>query len=342
MAAQSTAITNIVEPAIWSKYFLEMTTEKSLLVQSGIAGTSPEIEAAALQGGRTVNMPFWDDLPHDTGSTTRSKVVTDTDDAIAPAGVTADSDIAVKHFRAQDFQVAPIVKYVTGDDPAKMVLERYAKWWVKEEQRLLLKTLTGCFADSTVASALQNSIAVEDYVSGADQLISSTAIEDTRFKLGDAYEKLTAIIMHSVPFKRLRNLNLVDFIPASEQNASPIATYNGMRVLVDDGMTVTAGSTSGNKYYTYLFGQGAIARQDIPLESGDPNIELWREPKKGTGAGQLDLISRRYFILHPRGIKYVGSLSGVVSPSDSDLESDNWTQVYLTKNIRIARLVTNG
>lgn len=344
MAAQSTAITNIFEPVVYSKYLLEQTVAKSAFFQAGILGSDPEIQDAALKGGRTVQLPFWDDLAHDTGSTTRSKVATDTDDSIAPAGVTADYDVAVKHFRTQDFQVAPIVKYASGSDPAMMIVDRYATWWAKETQRLLLLSLKGAFADSTVASELGYDISVEEATTDPTKLIGTNAIETARFKLGDAYAKFTGIAMHSVPFQRLRNLDLIDFEPVSAQNplAGKKPTYMGLDVIVDDGMTTTAGSTSGYKYDTFLFGRGAVAYADIPLESGDPNMELWREPKKGTGAGQLDIITRKYFILHPRGIKYSGSLSGVVSPSDSDLESDNWTKVYLTKNIRIARLRTNG
>lgn len=341
MAALSTAIANIYEPAIWSKYFIEMTTEKSLLVQSGIAQATPEVVEASLQGGRTVTMPFWDDLANDSGNNI-SKVATDTDTAITPAGLTTGEDIAVKHFRTQAWNASPIVKYVAGSDPVAMVLNRYTNWWAREEQRLLLKTLKGIFADSTVATALSNDISGEVATTDSAKLIGSDAIADTRFLLGDAYGKFSAIIMHSVPFKRLTKLDLIDTVPVSEQNPTEMNFYMGMRVLVDDTMTVVAGSTSGNKYHTFLFGQGAFARVDIPLMNEDPNVELYRVPTQGTGAGSSTIITRKYFILHPRGIAYSGSLSGVVSPSDSDLEGDNWTQAFATKNIRIARLITNG
>jgi hypothetical protein len=340
MAALATAIANIYEPEIWSRYFLEMTTEKSLLVSSGIAGTDPAISSAAGQGGRLVEMPFWDDLSHDTGTTDRSKVATDDDTALTPHGLTTAKDIAVKHFRTQSFSVGNIVQYVAGDDPAQVVLSRFSAWWTKEEQRLLLKTLAGVFADSTIATALSNDIAVETATTDAGNLIGSSAIEDTRFLLGDAYEKFTAIIMHSVQFKRLRQLDLIDFEAVSGQNPT-IPTYMGLRVIVDDGMTNVAGSTSGRKYHAFLFGSGAIARQDIPLSGGDTALELYRQPLKGTGAGQSDIITRRYFLLHPRGIAWTGSAAGV-SPSDAELAADNWTLAYMAKNIRIARLITNG
>lgn len=337
----TTSLANIYEPAIWSKYFVELTTEKSMLVQSGIAGTSPEISEAANQGGRTVSMPFWDDLSHDTGTTDRSKVATDDDDVLAPHGVTTGKDIAVKHFRTQSFSYGQIVKYLAGSDPAMVVLSRLATWWQKEEQRLLLKTLTGVFSDATIAAALSNDISGAVQTTDASKLISSDAVEDTRFLLGDAYDKFTAMIMHSTVFKRLRKLDLIDTVPESQQNPA-INTYMGLRVLVDDKMTNTAGTTY--KYSTFLFGQGAIARQDIPMATEDPQVELYRQPLKGVGAGQTDIITRKYFLLHPRGIAYSGSLNSAngMSPSDAELAADNWTQAFMTKNIRIARLITNG
>lgn len=341
MSAITTAIANIYEPAIWSKYFLQMTTEKSLLVQSGIAQATPEVVEASLQGGRTVTMPFWEDLANDSGANI-SKVATDTDTAITPAGLTSGEDIAVKHFRTQSWNTSPIVKYVAGSDPVAVVLNRYTNWWVREEQRLTLKTLTGIFADATIATALSNDISGEVATTDAGKLIGSDAISDTRFLLGDAYGKFTAIIMHSVPFKRLVKLDLIDTIQPSESNPEAMNFYMGMRVIVDDGMTVVAGTTSGNKYHTFLFGQGAFARVDIPLQTEDPNVEVYRVPTQGTGAGNTHIITRKYFLLHPRGVAYTGSLSGVVSPSDSDLAGDNWTKAFATKNIRIARLITNG
>jgi hypothetical protein len=78
------------------------------------------------------------------------------------------------------------------------------------------------------------------------------------------------------------------------------------------------------------------------LTGEDPAFEVHREPAQGTGMGSTTVYTRRGFIMHPRGIKYGGSLTVAGGPSDADLAADNWTQVYQTKNIRIARLITNG
>lgn len=343
MSALATAITNLYDPQIWTKAFLEATVRKSLLIRSGIAAADPQVVEAANKAGRIVEMPFFADLTHDTDTADRSKIATDDDTAITPDGYTAATDVTYKHFRTQAWSAANIVSYVTGEDPVSVVVNRYAEWWASEEQRIALKILTGVFADATIATALSNDISGEVATTDPGNLISSAAIEDTRFLLGDAYNKFSGIIMHSVPFKRLRNLDLIEFVPVSAQDpmAGTKPMYMGMEILVDDTMTTVAGSTSGTKYYSFLFGRGAFARVDLPLVSGDPSIEVYRQPLKGTGAGQVDVITRRYFVLHPRGISYTGSVAGAC-PSDAELAADNWTKVYATKNIRLARLITNG
>ena len=343
MAVLTTNITDAYEPVPAAEYFVEQNVAKNALVQSGIMGGDPEIEEQIAKGGRLIDMPFWNDLPHDLGATSRSKVATDTDDEITPHGIDYGKDIAARNYRTQAWNASPLVKYVAGSDPVQVFLDRYVNWWIRERQRLLLKVLKGVFA-TTLSSTHVNDIASEDGDNAQDSnLISMDAVEDTRFLLGDAYDKFTALIVHSTTLKRMRNLNMIDFVPDSDQKLE-IPYYGGLRVIVDDNLTTTAGSTSGTKYDTYLFGQGAIAYHEVPLvDEQDPNVELYREPKKGTGAGSLTVITRSQFILHPRGVAWQLSPASADYPSDAELETgSSWSKVWLTKNIRIAKLVTNG
>lgn len=352
-----TQLADIFEPDPASRYFVELNTSKNLLVQSGIATASPELESIVLaQGGKTVDMPFWDDLPHDTGATDRSKVVTDDTTEITPAKLTTDNDIAVKLFRAQSFEAASIVKHIAGDDPVGRFVQRIANWWMREEQRIMLKILTGIFASGgALASTHQHDISIEDGNNATDaNKISGTAINAARFKLGDQFDTLTGMIMHSVVFQHLDDLGLINFengpmfidqLTGSERR---MPTYGNVTILVDDGMTTVAGATSGFKYHTYLFGAGAFARVKIPVSqfatgAAQNEIVLVTEEKEGTGAGTQELVSRWYGVLHPRGVKFGGSLSSVTGPSDTLLETaGSWSKAFLDKNIRIARLVTNG
>lgn len=343
MAALTTNITDAYEPTSWQRYFVEQNVAKNLLIQSGIAVPDPAIAAILNQGGRTFVLPYWNDLPHNVDAASRSKVATDDDTEITAAGIDSSNEIAVKHYRTEMFNFSPLVYYVAGSDPAKVILDRLSNWWTREYQRLALCTLTGIFA-TALASTHENDISTEDGDNAqSSNKISLDAIETTRFLLGDHYDKFTALIVHSVVYKTMRSLNLVEMVPDSDQPLD-IPTYNKMRVLVDDNITTASGGTSGTKYYTYLFGRGAMVFEQIPtVPSIDPAVEIYREPKQGTGAGSVNIITRSQFVLHPRGLAWQLTPASADYPSDAEMESGaSWAKVWLTKNIPIARLITNG
>ena len=106
-------------------------------------------------------------------------------------------------------------------------------------------------------------------------------------------------------------------------------TYQGKRVIVDDGCPVDKGV-----YTTYLFGDGAVA-----LGNGNPEgfvpTEADRDKKKGSGVDYL--INRRTFILHPRGIAFTNAnVAKTEGPSRAELkDASNWKPVYEQKQIRI-------
>lgn len=347
MALLTTNITDAYEPAPWAQHFTEINVSQLQLIKAGIMAMDPEVSAvvkgADMAGGRTFDMPFWNDLPHDLAASSRSSVATDTDDEITPSGIDYGQDIGVKHYRTKAWNASPLVSHVAGSDPIQVFIGRYSNWWQREIQRLLLKTLKGCFA-TTLSATHVNDISTEDGDNATDDnKISVNAIEDTRFLLGDAYNKLTGMIMHSTVMKKMRLNNLIDVVPDSAQQLE-IPVYNGLRVFVDDDMTTTDGSTSGTKYDTYLFGQGAIAFIPLDLNPAiDPAFEIYREPMKGTGAGSVNVITRMPFVLHPRGVAWQLTPSSVDYPTDTELETGtSWSKVWLTKNVRLAKLVTNG
>jgi hypothetical protein len=335
------AISDIYEGVPWADYLALMTIEKSEFVKAGIMASTPELAGIVSRGGRLFDMPYWEDLPHDADANSRSKPVTDDTTDITPDKATTEKDIAHVDYRAQSWATASVVKYPAGSDPANHIMDKRVDWWIKENQRILLMKLQGIFA-TTLASTHENDISVDTAAAvDADSLVSSSAIQDTRFLLGDRYSELAGMIMHSVVYKRLENLNLITFIPTSDQLKTQIPTYHGIRVFVDDGMTVTAVADTFH-YDTYLFGMGAIGFAMVPFEAEDSAVALWYDPKKGTGSGQLDIITRQQSIMHPRGVKWVGTVAADY-PSDAELIlGASWTKVYPDKLIKICRLVTNG
>ena len=136
--------------------------------------------------------------------------------------------------------------------------------------------------------------------------------------------------MHSATKAYLKKQNLI----VTERDSTDVEfeTYQGRRVIVDDGCPVDSGV-----YTTYLFGNGAVAYGDgSPV--GFVPTEVDRDKRKGSGVDFL--INRRTFILHPRGIKWTNNTRAhAESVSRAELATAaNWERVYEPKAIRIVAL----
>jgi hypothetical protein len=168
---------------------------------------------------------------------------------------------------------------------------------------------------------------------------------DATAKLGDRGDRLTAVAMHSATEAALRKLDLIDFIPDSEGKAQ-IRTFQGRRVVVDDNLPTRAGSTDGTVYTSYVFGPGAFAKGAAPLDgtplqggNGTEGVEFYRDSL----ASDSDLINRRRYILHPRGVKFNSASVAGDSPTNAELETGaNWTRVFENKNVRIVAVTHNN
>lgn len=327
-----TLISDVIVPEIFVPYMIERTAELSRLWQSGIVGQDPELDAIASGAGKTMSLPFWQDLTgaseglSDSGSLTVNKI-------------TADKDIAVKHFRGKAWSANDLVKYLAGSDPMEAIGDLVAGFWARDMQKtILLNTLAGLFTSTgPLNSTHVNDIAIEDGDNAtASNLIGSDAIIDTAHLLGDHWDTIVAIAMHSVPFKRMQKLDLIEFEPLSEQDIE-IPRFLGREVIVDDGLPTEAGGTSGTKYTSFLFARGSVGYGE-----GGPEPDEAVETDRDILAGDDVLVNRRHFLLHPRGVAFSGTPSGA-TPTTSELSTGtNWTKKYEDKNIRITELITNG
>lgn len=323
-------IADVIVPAIFNPYVIQQATANNALFQSGIAAAVPELEGQLAAGGRLVDMPFWPNL---SGN---DEVLSDSA-ALTPAKISANKDRATALFRGRAWSANDLAATLSGDDPMRAIGDQVAQYWAEKMQQVLVSVSKGIFGTGgTLAGSHVNNIALETTVGvGAANLISGGAVVDTFSKLGDAHEKLTGMVMHSVVYFNLVKQNLIQFIPNS-QGVVNIPTYMGKRVLVDDNVPVIAGATSGLKYMTILFGAGALGYVE-----GAPEVPT--ETDRDSLAGDNILVTRKHFILHPRGVKWNDAVMTGASPSNTELENvTNWSKVYDNKNIRMVALITNG
>lgn len=315
----ATKIADVIVPEIFNPYVIERTAELSALWQAGIVSTVGDIQLGG--GGSTIQMPFWQDLAGD------DQVLDDSTD-LTVEKISAAKDVAVVNGRALVYGATDLSGALAGDDPMRAIGDLIAGKWARQMQKVVISVLNG--AMGALGDESKNTLDISS-LSGAASILDGDAFIDALGTLGDAESKIQAIAVHSATHRLMKKQGLIETIPP-EDGKEEISLYQGKRVIIDDGMPVDNG-----KYTTYLFGAGAIGYAE-----GSPKVpsEVQREALKN--GGEEYLVTRRHFVLHPRGVKWNPG-SGVPAkdtPSNTELaDKANWTRVYENKNIRIVRLV---
>lgn len=320
-----TKLSDVIVPELFNPYVINKTMELSALFQSGIVTNNSEFDRLASEAAPIHNMPFFEDL---TGES--EAVIEDAD--LTPDKITSNKDVSTTIRRAKMWAATDLSAALSGKDPMAAIGDLVAGFWARDKQKELIAILNGVFgsytADSKTVTPLADHILDISTASTAGaKNISASSFIDACQLLGDAQSQLTAVAMHSATKSYLKKNNLIE----SERDSTDVEfeTYQGRRVIVDDGCPVENGV-----YTTYLFGNGAIAYGNgSPV--GHVATEIDRDKKKGSGVDYL--INRNAFILHPRGIKWTNAVrANVETPTRAELSNaQNWERVYEPKQIRI-------
>lgn len=329
-----TAITDIIVPEVFLPYMTERTAELSALIQSGIVTPDAEFDTRASSGGKTVEMPFWQDL-------TGADEVLDDNVALGVGSISTAQDTARIHQRGKAFGATDLSGMLAGSDPMAAIGTLIAEYRARRMQAQLLSTLTGMFAAASMSGNLSAIHQTSGTPDSSHMLSAETFINATQL-MGDSKEKLTAILMHSATESHLRKLDLIDYEPGSEQGKK-IAFFQGHRVIVDDTTDVQT-VDSKTVYSSYLFGQGAIAlgnsSENQAVEGGHGSWQL--EYARTALTGNSQLINRWRNILHPRGVAWQEVAIAAPSPTNAEIEeAQQWVRKYEAKNVRIVKVTHN-
>ena len=323
-----TTLQDVIVPELFNPYVINRTMELSALLQCGIIANNSEFDALASQAAPTVNMPFFEDLTGESEQVIEGEDLTDNK-------ISSNKDVAAIIRRAKMWSATDLSAALAGSDPMAAIATLVAQFWARDTQKELIAILNGIFGTVPAGSSgtppaktrLESNLLDISGKSGVAANWSGSAFIDAEQKLGDAKAQLTGICMHSATEAYLKKQNLIDTVQPSNDVA--FGTYQGKRVIVDDGCPVANGV-----YTTYLFGNGAVA-----LGNGNPvgfvPTETDRAKRKGSGVDYL--INRRTSILHPRGVAFTSaSVAKTEGPSRAELsDPKNWNPVYEPKQIRI-------
>jgi hypothetical protein len=319
MAITPTRLDNIIIPEIWEPQVIERSTQLSELWTSGIVQEVAELAGFVASGGNIVNLPYWQDLQG------RSELVSATGLQLSVNPIQAAQDAAAVFARGKAWGTNNLAAALSGGNPQEAIRELVAGWWARDMDTTVLYMLKGVFAASTMSS---NILDISAAAGDAARVNGSSFIDATQ-RLGDAKSKITGIIMHSAVEAAFAKLpGQLDYVNLSA--AEPRVPFlQGKRVIVTDQLP-TSGSGTDMIFDTYLFGAGAF---------GYANGNGSRVTKVSTDEDKLAdeeyLINRRHFVLHPRGVRFIGTTTAA-GPTDAELQDGtSWERVYDPKNVRM-------
>ena len=329
------AITTIADmqivPEKFSQYITERTTEKSIMVGSGIA-SGDAIVAQLINGtpagGRFISIPNWQPLDASNEEDVFGE------DPVTVSGITTGECRATLLIRQKAWGDTDLAKVLGGADPMAAIIEQMADWRNQREQKIYLAILKAIL-DPT-SGALKDHVNDISAGAGAAACISDGAMLDAKQALGDAYSSLGMVFMHSATYTYLQKNGLITRNPIFDPAQSQIdmERYLGYRIMVDDGMPVSEGV-----YDTYILGANAFIRQD-----GMPAGLVGTETDRDKFEAKNYLINRWCQVITPRGVSWVPDEatelnSGKKYPDNTDLSKpDNWRLATHHKNVPVACL----
>lgn len=338
-------ITDFYNGTLFDSQLALRMLEKNVLLTSGVAVLDQRVMdiITGANGARTIDLPYINQIADD-----EPNVSNDTTGTATPKKLTGSNTKAIGQYKNQAWSDMDLQKYYTGADPLMAVLDSIADYWNSQYENTMIYTIQGIIADnvandsSDMVNDIANGAATTDPTSA--NLISAEAIIDTQLTSGDRMEDYQMIVMHSVVYAKLRENNLIDFMPDSDQKPT-IPFYQGLRVLYSDKMPKAATGTNADSstkytYDSYLLGSGAFAFGDANPQYAS---EIDRTVLSGNGGGQTTLVSRRSFAVHPYGFKWEENSMASDSPTYAELAmATNWDRKFERKRIPIACLKTNG
>lgn len=280
----TTLLSDIINTVVYQDLPAVNSPEKTAFYESGIVARNPALDAAANASGKTIELPFWNDID----PTNAPNLSTDNPATLAaPAKVTQSEQIGRKAFLNHGLSASDLASELSmGPKAMQHIRNRFDKYWQRQWQRRLIASANGVLADNVANDAGDMVINVAAESTGAQTaatLFNRDAFTNAVFTMGDAADSLRVIAVHSRVLAQMVKNDDIVYIPDSQGNLT-IPTYMGLRVIVDDGLTVTAGSTSGFKYTSVLFGEGAFGYgEGVPTVP----VEVQREANQGNGGGRI-------------------------------------------------------
>lgn len=342
-------LSDAVIPEVYNSYTAVDSPELTEIFTSGIVRRTALFDAIARSGGKTGTVPFWLDLDQ---TIEENQSNDDPADLATPNKLGSSRMVYRKAWINQSWSDMDLVVELAGSDPAQRIRNRFGVYWNRRDQRRLIATINGIYADN-LANDSGDMIVNISGLSGDLAKFNAEAAIDAEFTMGDAAGNFVAVMVHSQILARMEKNDLIDTIPDS--NGKPVKFYRGKRVIVDDNVP-KSGSGASTIYTSIFFGAGAVGFGGIEghafaMGEGTPKVPSWveRVEQAGNGGGMETIGERRTVIMHPFGFKWIEDPASTendlveFSPTNADLaNAAHWDRVVSRKQVPIAFLLSKA
>jgi len=350
-----TFLSNLVTRPEFLQYTAEGIFEQSKWVQSGIIQRNAALDARA--GGTRVRVPFFDPI-----APTETQILSTSSwngglGYLTAQNVTADEQIMTILHRGFAYAADDLSKLGSGADPLSHVRNQLTAAINKLKTATLAAQLLGLFGGISGAGVLgpnqtnKTFAGVPGSMTEANFLNVANVVA-AKAVLGERGDNLDSIAMHSNVAYYLQQIGMLTFSTSALSaggavvwggggvgvTQTEVATFAGLRVVIDDQLVALTGGTSthAKKYPVYLFQSGVVSegiQQDLRL-AADRNI-----------LSMQDILAVDYhYGYHVTGTKWnvAGDNPTNAATTGNLADTASWSLVYsTTKQVPIARLLCN-
>jgi hypothetical protein len=350
-----TFLSNLVTRPEFLQYTAEGIFEQSKWVQSGIIQRNAALDARA--GGTRVRVPFFDPI-----APTETQILSTSSwngglGYLTAQNVTADEQIMTILHRGFAYAADDLSKLGSGADPLAHVRNQLTAAINKLKTATLAAQLLGLFGGISGAGVLgpnqtnKTFAGVPGSMTEANFLNVANVVA-AKALLGERGDNLDSIAMHSNVAYYLQQVGMLTFSTSALSaggsvvwggggvgvTQTEVATFAGLRVVIDDQLVALTGGTSthAKKYPVYLFQSGVVSegiQQDLRL-AADRNI-----------LSMQDILAVDYhYGYHVTGTKWnvAGDNPTNAATTGNLADTASWALVYsTTKQVPLARLLCN-
>lgn len=291
----ATKLADMQIPESWAAYTAQKSVEQDQFFQSGVIAPRQDLASQLSGGGYLVNMPYYKPL-----ADVDPQIPDDNKDIELHTIETGVSQ-AREYGMDQGWSATDLSAELAGSDPLTAISNSVSDYWKHINEKILLGTLDGVYSSTSMKNKNQF-----DATSTSDTTFSLANFNKARFQLGDRFQDLAVVALHSDVLEQLQNANIVDpktgnvimvngnQLPTQIQAPNPGDSIKGVRIIVDDTLPVKDGV-----YTSYLFATGAFGWSELPVNNA---VATGRDELRFHGVDYL--VNRRRFVLAPAGMSW--------------------------------------